>query len=89
MSQRHAARELGVSLGKVNHCVRALVHKGWVKIGRPKSSHHRVAYRYLLTSRGVKEKARLTLEFLHVKMAAYEELRAEIERIHQDLGHGS
>ncbi|HEY4210724.1 MAG TPA: MarR family EPS-associated transcriptional regulator [Steroidobacteraceae bacterium] len=88
MSQRDAARELGVSLGKVNCCVRALVSKGWVKTGRFKNSHNKAAYRYLLTSRGAQVKARLTQEFLRVKMAAYEQLRAEIKTIRQDIGHG-
>jgi EPS-associated MarR family transcriptional regulator len=88
MSQRDAARELGISLGKVNYCVRALIRKGWVKVSRFKNSRNKAAYVYLLTRRGAEEKGRLTLEFLHVKMTEYEELRAEIERMQQDVRRG-
>ena len=85
MSQRDAARELGISLGKANYCVRALVSKGLVKVDLFKNSTNRAAYMYLLTRRGMEEKARLTVEFLRVKMSEYEELRAEIELIQQDI----
>jgi EPS-associated MarR family transcriptional regulator len=81
MSQREAARELGVSLGKLNYCVKALVGKGWVKASNFKNSDNKIAYTYLLTPRGIKEKGRLTVRFLQRKMEDYESLRAEIERL--------
>jgi EPS-associated MarR family transcriptional regulator len=84
LSQRDAARELGVSLGKVNYCLRALVRKGWVKASNFKNSQNKAAYMYLLTPRGVEQKARLTVEFLNVKLREYEELRAEIETMRRD-----
>lgn len=79
MSQRDAARELGVSLGKVNYCVRALTQKGWVKVGNFNSSRNKAAYTYILTPRGLRQKAYLTLHFLQIKMHEYERLRDEIE----------
>jgi EPS-associated MarR family transcriptional regulator len=85
MSQRDAARELGISLGRLNYCVQALIRKGWVKATRFKNSRNKAAYMYLLTHRGIEEKASLTLAFLQIKMREYETLRAEIEQIRQEV----
>jgi EPS-associated MarR family transcriptional regulator len=84
LSQRDVARELGVSLGKVNYCLQALVRKGWIKASNFKNSHHKAAYMYLLTPRGLEEKARLTLQFLIIKMREYEKLRVEIEQMRRE-----
>ena len=84
LSQRDLARELGVSLGKVNYCLRALIRKGWVKATNFTNSQNKAAYMYLLTPRGAEEKTRLTVRFLQVKMQEYETLRIEIEQIHQE-----
>jgi EPS-associated MarR family transcriptional regulator len=84
VSQRDAARELGISLGKLNYCLKAVVDKGWVKASNFKNSQNKIAYMYLLTPRGIKEKGRVTVRFLHRKMEDYESLRAEIERIRAD-----
>lgn len=84
MSQRDVARELGISVGKVNYCLRALIRKGWVKAANFKNSQNRTAYMYLLTPRGIEEKARVTMRFLQAKMREYETLRAEIEQIRRE-----
>jgi|SRR5438105_119660 len=84
MSQRAAARELGISLGKLNYCVQALIGKGWVKVARFKNSCNKAAYMYVLTPRGIEQKARLTLRFLRAKVREYETLRAEIDQIRQE-----
>jgi EPS-associated MarR family transcriptional regulator len=84
LSQREAARELGVSLGKLNYCLRALIRKGWLKATRFKNSGNKAAYMYLLTPRGVEEKATLTLEFLRIKTREYQKLRIEIQRIRRE-----
>jgi EPS-associated MarR family transcriptional regulator len=84
LSQRDVARELGVSLGKVNYCLQALVRKGLIKATNFKNSHHKAAYMYLLTPRGLEEKARLTLQFLVIKMREYEKLRVEIEQMRRE-----
>jgi EPS-associated MarR family transcriptional regulator len=81
MSQRAVARELGISLGKANYCLRALIQKGWVKATRFRHNQNKIGYMYLLTPRGIEEKASLTLEFLQIKMREYEQLRAEIKQI--------
>jgi EPS-associated MarR family transcriptional regulator len=85
MSQRDASRELGISLGKVNYGLQALIQKGWIKASRFKNSHNKAAYMYLLTPRGIEEKATLTLSFLQLKMREYEALRTEIEQMRQEF----
>ena len=84
LSQRDVARELDVSLGKVNYCLQALIRKGWIKASNFKNSHHKAAYMYLLTPRGLEQKASLALRFLHRKIHEYEALRAEIEQMRRD-----
>lgn len=84
MSQREVAQELGVSLGKANYCLRALTQKGLVKVRNFKNSRDRMAYMYLLTPRGIEERARLTVQFLKIKMRDYENLRVEIEQLRQE-----
>jgi EPS-associated MarR family transcriptional regulator len=86
LSQRDVARELGISLGKVNYCVRALVRKGWIKASRFRNSRNKAAYMYLLTPRGIEEKVRLTFEFLGIKLREYQMLRDEIEQIRREAG---
>jgi EPS-associated MarR family transcriptional regulator len=84
MSQRDVARALGVSVGKVNYCLRALVVKGCIKATNFRNSHNKAAYMYLLTPRGVNEKARLTVEFLQRKVREYEALRDEIREMRRE-----
>jgi EPS-associated MarR family transcriptional regulator len=84
MSQRDAARELRISLGRTNFCLRALVRAGLVKATRFKNSRNKAAYMYLLTPRGIEAKAGLTLRFLHLRLREYEQLRAEIEQIRRE-----
>ncbi len=85
MSQRELANEIGVSLGKVNYCLNALVEKGFVKARNFRSHTDKAGYRYLLTPRGFEEKARVTFRFLSMKMAEYEALVAEIKHLRHDL----
>jgi EPS-associated MarR family transcriptional regulator len=86
MSQRDIARELGISLGKVNYCVRALVQKGWFKVSLFKNSKHKAAYMYLLTPRGIEQKARVTARFLQIKMREHAALSREIAQLRADAG---
>jgi EPS-associated MarR family transcriptional regulator len=83
-SQRDLARELRISLGKVNSCVQALVREGCLKVVHSKNNGNKVAYTYLLTRSGVREKARLAAQFLVIKMREYEKLRIEIEQMKQE-----
>jgi EPS-associated MarR family transcriptional regulator len=66
-SQRELARELGISLGKANYCLRALVEKGWVKFRNFKNSENKSAYAYVLTRRGLQEKVNVTTAFLRIR----------------------
>ena len=90
LSQREIAVRLGVSLGAVNYCLRALTEKGQVKVRNFRSSDNKLRYAYILTPGGIAEKARLTGAFLARKVAEYEALRAEIEALSGDsLGSGA
>jgi EPS-associated MarR family transcriptional regulator len=84
MSQRDVARALGVSVGKVNYCLRALVVTGYIKATNFRNSRNKAAYMYLLTPQGVNEKARLTVEFLQRKVREYEALRDEIREMRRE-----
>lgn len=81
LSQRDLAKRLGISLGKVNYCLNALVAKGSLKVNNFRNNENKLAYVYLLTPRGVEEKARITVQFLKHKMQEYEQLRREIEAL--------
>mgnify|MGYP003688817199 FL=1 len=81
LTQRQLSEELGISLGKVNYCLKNLIQKGFVKINNFKNSNHKLQYSYLLTPTGIEEKTKLTIEFLKVKTAEYEALKEEVERI--------
>jgi EPS-associated MarR family transcriptional regulator len=85
MSQREVARELGISLGRVNYCLKSLMQKGWIKVGNFRNSRNKAAYVYLLTPRGLEAKAGVTVRFLHAKLQEYETLCADIERIRADV----
>lgn len=87
LSQRDAARALGVSLGKVNYCLQALIDRGWVKATNFKNSQNKAAYLYVLTPRGLQGKATLTMKFLQEKMREYEQLRVEIEEMRREAQH--
>ena len=79
ISQRELASELGVSLGKANYCLRALVEKGWVKARNFKNAKNKVAYSYMMTPRGIEEKTKITAKFLVRKIAEYEALKQQID----------
>jgi EPS-associated MarR family transcriptional regulator len=78
MTQRELAQQLGVSLGRVNYCIKALVDKGYVKVGNFAASNNKLRYAYILTPSGVAEKASLTTAFIARKLSEYHALRAEI-----------
>ena len=84
MNQREIASALGLSLGKVNFCLKAVIEKGWVKAGNFSKSSNKKAYVYLLTLRGLEEKAKVTFDFLERKKQEYESLKAEIEELQDE-----
>jgi len=85
ISQRILAKELGISLGSINFCFKALVDKGWVKMHNFSQSKNKLRYAYLLTPVGVAQKSKLTTEFLRRKVVEYEALQVEIEELKSEL----
>ena len=86
LSQRQLAADLGVSLGGVNYALKALIERGFVKADNFRKSDKKVAYLYVLTPRGVAEKASLATAFLGRKLEEYEVLRQEIEALKGEVG---
>jgi len=80
-TQREMAHELGMSLGKANYVLKALLEKGFVKVQNFRHSSNKRGYAYLLTPAGVTAKAELTRQFLSRKIEEYDALRLEIERL--------
>mgnify|MGYP003716923413 CR=1 FL=1 len=78
-TQRDLAEELGFSLGKLNYCLKALKTKGFIKMKNFEKNPIKINYIYVLTPRGIAEKAKLTLNFMKRKMQEYDELKKEIK----------
>src|SRR3972149_2754020 len=89
LTQRELAREMGVSLGKINYCVNALIKKGWIKARNFRNSNNKLAYAYLLTPLGIEQKAAITVHFLRRKVAEYESLKKEIARLRREVGQAA
>jgi EPS-associated MarR family transcriptional regulator len=85
MTQRELSSSLGISLGKVNFLLNALIDKGHVKVDNFKKSNNKSAYLYFLTPKGAEEKARITYRFLRRKLREYDELEQEIRRLKQEV----
>ena len=85
ISQRALSRTLGISLGKVNYCLNALIDKGWVKARNFQQSPNKVGYAYILTPSGLENKARVTARFLRHKITEFEKLQTEIETLRQEV----
>jgi EPS-associated MarR family transcriptional regulator len=83
-SQRELANALGISLGKVNYCLNALIERGLIKARNFTNNQNKRAYMYYLTPRGLQEKARVTVRFFRQKLMEYEALRREIETLRRD-----
>lgn len=84
LSQRDLAKRLGISLGKVNFCLNALIEKGSLKVSNFRNSNNKLSYAYLLTPHGVEEKAKITVRFLKHKVQEYERLRTEIADLERE-----
>ena len=84
ISQRDLARELGVSLGRANFCLKALIEKGLLKATNFRNSKNKLAYAYLLTPKGIEEKSLITAHFLKLKMQEYAVLEAEIDTLRRE-----
>ena len=85
LSQRQLANELGISVGKANYCIKALIDAGWVKARNFRNSNNKLAYAYVLTPSGMRRKTKLTLRFLEHRRREYEALRREIAVLSAEL----
>jgi len=85
MTQRELSSRLGISLGKVNFLINALIRKGFVKVENFKKSRNKTAYLYCLTPGGIEEKSRMTYLFLKRKMREYEQLELEIQQLREEV----
>ena len=81
LTQRDLSREMGVSLGKVNYCMKKMTEKGLIKLTNFSSNPNKMGYTYLLTPQGIDEKSRLTFAFLTRKIVEYEILKKEIDTL--------
>ena len=88
LSQREIARELGVSLGGINYCLRALADKGQVKVRNFRAADNKLRYAYILTPKGLRRKSLLTADFLQRKLREYNALKAEIAALRAEVGTG-
>mgnify|MGYP000666274946 FL=1 len=80
-TQRELSRDIGVSLGKVNYCMKKLTEKGLIKLTNFTHNPNKMGYAYLLTPSGIEEKSRLTFSFLKRKVIEYEILKKEINAL--------
>lgn len=80
-NQRELASHLGYSLGKINYCLKELKKKGFIKINNFKNNPNKSGYIYLITPKGIKAKAELTLNFMKRKMREYDELQKEYQKL--------
>lgn len=87
-TQRDLVDKLDVSLGKVNFIINALAERGIIKLERFKSSKNKKGYLYLLTPKGMTEKAEITRRFLKSKVEEYDKLKVEIEELKAQVGSG-
>jgi EPS-associated MarR family transcriptional regulator len=88
MSQRELAKSLGISLGKTNYCLRAVLARGHAKMVNFRNSNNRVSYLYQLTPSGLAAKLRVTRRFLALKKAEYLTLQQEIENLQREIDSG-
>ena len=86
LTQRELAERLGISVGGLNYCLKALMLKGLVKMKNFAHSKNKFGYVYILTPSGMAEKAAITHRFLRRKIEEYESLKAEIDTLRKDLG---
>ncbi|MCX4190262.1 MarR family EPS-associated transcriptional regulator [Methylophaga sp. OBS3] len=85
VSQRELAKKLGISLGKANYCLNALIEKGALKASNFRNSKNKKAYMYKLTPHGIEEKAAVTIRFLKRKMQEYQVIKTELEQLRSDI----
>lgn len=86
LTQRELSSRMGLSLGKINFLIKAMIERGFIKVHNFKNSKNKSGYLYLLTPTGIEEKARTTYRFLNRKMAEYEKLEEQIQQLKKEVG---
>ncbi len=79
ITQRELSSKLGISLGKINYCLKELRKKGLIKISNFKKNKNKINYVYLLTPKGISAKTKLTINFMKIKLKEYEDLKRDIK----------
>ena len=77
-AQRDIAQATGLSLAKVNFCLRQFVERGQVKLRSVARNPNKLGYFYLLTPEGLREKSRLAYHFLRRAARQYSQLAAQV-----------
>ena len=85
INQRELSSELGISLGKANYCLKALIEKGWIKANNFRNNKRKLSYIYMLTPSGLEEKASVTMRYLKRKMQEYDELKLAVEELKKEI----
>jgi EPS-associated MarR family transcriptional regulator len=85
ISQRDLAAKVGLSLGRVNYLIHSLIEKGYIKAQRFRNSNNKLAYMYILTPRGIRQKVEVTQQFITRKTREYERLLREVEELKEDV----
>ena len=79
ITQRELSNKLGISLGKINYCLKELRNKGLIKISNFRKNKNKITYVYLLTPKGISAKTKLTINFMKIKLREYEDLKRDID----------
>ncbi len=87
LTQREMNQRMGISLGKINFCISALIEKGMIRVERFKNNSNKSAYLYNITPAGLKELSHLTLNFLKIKLKEYDQIKKEIENLSEQIKH--
>lgn len=85
IGQRELSQNLGISLGKINFILKALIKKGIVKARNFKNNKNKSAYAYYLTPEGFNEKARMTVKFFKRKNDEYNQLKTELDQLKHEI----
>ena len=89
ISQRQLANKMGISLGKVNYCLKALIDVGQIKLNNFAGSKNKLGYVYLLTPKGIKEKTQVTKRFLKIKQQQYDMIKKDIDTLQKELSNAA
>lgn len=79
LNQRKLSKEIGVSLGKINYCLKELRKRGLVKIENFRKNNNKINYVYVITPKGLKHKTKAIINFMKIKSREFEELRKDLE----------